>query len=156
MMLDRRGFLLLSATGLAVGCAAPPPPPPGPAVVSVDVAALPGANPTDAGEDRPVTVALFQLRDVGLFNAADFFALQDDPAAALGGDLVGFEQLSVPPGGGATRQVTLGPDAPYIGVAAFLRAPTGRVWRAAAPVAPGATPRAEVRVGQGGLALTVS
>jgi type VI secretion system protein VasD len=153
-MLERRGFLVLAGAGLLAACGGPEAPP-GPAVVNVAVQGGPGMNPGPDGADRPVTLTVLRLRDLGAFNTADLFALQNDPAAALGGDLVGLEQLAVAPGGSAGSTVTLGPDAPYLGFIALLREPAGKVWRTATPVAQGTTPTANVNLGPGGMALTL-
>jgi type VI secretion system protein VasD len=150
-MLDRRGFLLLSGAGLLAACGGGP----GAATVTVAARGMPGMNPGPDGADRPVTLTILRLRDVGAFNSADVFALQGDPAAALAADVVGIDQLSIAPGGTASTTVTLGPDAPYLGLVALLRDPTGRVWRTATPIAPGSTATANVTLGPGGLALAM-
>lgn len=152
-MFDRRGFLLLTGAGLLAACAGGPP---GPATVTVAARGTPGMNPGPDGADRPVTLTLLRLRDVGAFNTADLFALQGAPASALAADLVGMDQIAVAPGGTASATIILGPDAPYLGVVALLREPAGRVWRASAPVAPGSTVTADVTLGPGGLALSLS
>lgn len=152
-MLDRRGFLILSGTGLLAACAGGGP---GDATVTVAASGGPGMNPGPDGADRPVTLTVLRLRDVGAFNAADVFALQSDPAGALAADVVGIDQLTIAPGGSASTTVTLGPDAPYLGFVALLRSPTGRVWRTAMPVAPGSTGTANVALGPGGLAVSMS
>ena len=127
----------------------------GPASVAVNVAGQPGMNPGPDGTDRPVTVSILRLRDAGAFNSADFFALQD-PATALAADLVGMDQIAVPPGGSAAQAVTMEPEATQLGLIALLRDPAGKVWRTAVPVAPGSTVSANVTLGPGGLALQLS
>jgi len=152
-MPDRRAFLILTGTaGLLAACGGGPP---GPASVAVNVAGQPGMNPGPDGTDRPVTVSILRLRDAGAFNSADFFALQD-PATALAADLVGMDQVAVPPGGSAAQAVTMEPEATQLGLIALLRDPAGKVWRTAVPVAPGSTVSANVTLGPGGLALQLS
>lgn len=153
-MIHRRTLMLgIAATGLVAACADPPP---GPAVVTIALTAEPGMNPAPDGGDRPVTVSILRLRDVGAFNAADFFALQNDPAAALAADLVGMDQLALAPGGAASKAVTFEPDAAFLGLLALVRDPGGRVWRLASPVAPGAVIAANVTLGPGGMALALA
>jgi type VI secretion system protein VasD len=151
-MLDRRGFLLLSGAGLLAACGGPP----GAATVTVAASGTPGMNPGPDGADRPVTLTVLRLRDVGAFNSADLFALQSDPAGALAADVVGLDQLAVAPGGSASATISVGPDAPYLGLIALLRTPTGRVWRTSTPIAPGSTVTANVTLGPGGIALAMS
>jgi type VI secretion system protein VasD len=153
-MLDRRGFLLLSAGALAA-CGGEPPPRP-PTVVTLTVNGGAGMNPGPDGADRPVTVSVLRLRDPGAFNTADLFALQSDPAAALGADLVGVEQLAVAPGGSASTSISPPPEVTHIGLLAMLREPDGRVWRSTVPVTPNATTAATVTLGPGGMALATS
>jgi type VI secretion system protein VasD len=155
-MPERRAFLLATgALGLLAACGGGEEPP-GPAVVTVAATGQPGMNPAPDGTDRPVTLIVARLSDTAAFNSADFFTLQEDPAGALGAQLVGMQQLAVPPGGNATATLTLEPEATHVGVIALLRDPAGRVWRSAVPVPPGSTVTATTTLGPGGLALQVS
>jgi type VI secretion system protein VasD len=154
--MDRRAFLATAAAaGLLSACGGKEPPPPGPGVVTVNAVGQPGMNPAPDGSDRPVTLTLLRLKDVGAFNAADFFALQD-PATALAADLVGMDQLAIAPGGSASKTLTFEPEATQLGLIAALRDPTGKVWRAATPVTPGAVITATVTLGPTGLGLQVA
>ena len=68
--MDRRAFLATAAAaGLLSACGGKEKPP-GPAVVTVNAAGQPGMNPAPDGTDRPVTLTLLRLKDVGAFNAA--------------------------------------------------------------------------------------
>jgi type VI secretion system protein VasD len=150
-MPDRRALLAaIGAIGLLAACGGGPP---GPATVNLTATGQPGMNPAPDSSDRPVTLIVTRLRDTAAFNSADFFALQDDPAAALGAELVSMQRLAVPPGGDAAATVTMEPEATHLGVIALLRDPAGRVWRSAVPVAPGSTATVNAMLGPGGLAL---
>jgi type VI secretion system protein VasD len=113
-------------------------------------------NPGPDGSDRPVTMQVMRLRDIGAFNAADFFSLQEDPSGALAADLAGMEQLAVPPGGAAGTTVSVAPDAPFLALVALFRDPSGKVFRSAAPIAPDANVTADVTLGPGGMSMTLS
>ena len=103
------------AAGLLAACGGGRP---APATVAVDRRpARPGMNPGPDGADRPVTVSLLRLRDVGAFNAADLFALQD-PATALAADLVGMDQLAVAPG--RQRREDASPSSPRRRISALV------------------------------------
>jgi type VI secretion system protein VasD len=147
-MLDRRQFVIAGAA-LVAACGGDPPP----TAVDLAVSAQPGMNSGPDGSDRPVTLLALRLRDLGAFNAADPFALQADPAAALGEDLVGLDQLAVAPGGSAEAAIPFEPEAGHLGLVALLREPTGRVWRTAIPVPPNQTTPVNVALGPGGIAL---
>jgi len=152
--MNRRAFLATTAAaGLLSACGGGPP---GPAAVTVAVTGGAGMNPGPDGADRPVTLTILRLKDAGAFNAADFFSLQGDPPAALGADLLGMDQLAVAPGASASKTVAFEPEATTLGVVAALRDPTGKVWRATAPVAPGKPATATVTLGPSGLALAMS
>jgi type VI secretion system protein VasD len=152
--MDRRAFLAtVAAAGLVSACGGGPP---APGTATVNATAAAGMNPGPDGADRPVTLTLLRLKDAGAFNAADFFALQGDPATVLAADLVGMDQLAVAPGGSASKTLTFEPEATQLGLMASLRDPTGKVWRAAVPVAPGTNVTANVTLGPTGIGLAVS
>lgn len=151
-MLDRRAFLATTgAVALLSACGGPP----GPATVTVAATGGAGMNPGPDGADRPVTVSILRLKDAGAFNSADFFALQD-PAAALGADLLGMDQLAVPPGGTASKTLAFEPEATLLGLVASLRDPTGKTWRTVTPVQAGSTVTATVTLGASGLGVSMS
>jgi len=152
-MLNRRAFLATSAAAaLLSACGGPPKP------ASVTVAATGGAgmNRGPDGADRPVTLSILRLKDAGSFNSADYFALQEDAAAALGADLVGMDQLVVAPGGSGSKTIAVEPEATSLGIVASLRDPTGKVWRTVTPVKPGSTVTVTVGLGSSGLSVATS
>lgn len=151
-MLDRRTLILLTgAAGLAAACGGPP----GPATVTLAFTGAPGMNPGPDGVDRAATVQILRLRDAGAFATADMYALTSDPAAALGADLVGADQVALAPGGSATKAFQVEPEATAVGLVALLRAPGGKVWRTSFPVGPGSTVSGKVTLGPGGLVLAL-
>jgi type VI secretion system protein VasD len=151
MLMHRRGFLLAAGSiGLLTACQSGPPAPSAVTVVAVGTA---GMNLSPEGAERPVTIMVMRLRGLGAFNAADLFALQADPSAVLAGDLIGVDQLAVAPGSRAEKTITFEPEAAYIGVVALLRDPTGRNWRASAPIAKESTVTIAATLGPGGVSL---
>ncbi len=151
-MLDRRQFIVVAgAGGLVAACQSGPTKP---SAVTVKATGGAGMNPGPDGSDRPTTLLLFRLKGLGVFNTADVFALQSDPAATLGADLVGSTQLVVPPGGTATKALTFEPEAAYLGVVALVRDPSGRKTRASLAIAQESTVTAAVTLGSNGLSLS--
>ena len=150
--LNRRAFLATSAAAaLLAACGGPPKP------ATVTVAATGGAGMNArGGADRPVTVSILRLKDAGAFNTADYFALQEDAAGALGVDLVGMDQLAVAPGGTASKTVTMEPEATTLGLMAALIDPAGKIWRTTVPVKPGSNVTINVALGPSGLAVTTA
>ena len=150
-MLDRRGFLIaVGASGLLAACQSGPPKP---SSVTVVASGLPGMNPGPDGAERPVTLQIYRLRSLGAFNSADLFALQADPAAALGADLIGVDTLVVPPGGQASKTIGFEAEAAFLGAAALLRDPSGKTWRASKAIAKESTVTISAKVGPSGLSL---
>jgi type VI secretion system protein VasD len=148
-MIDRREFIIaLGATGLVSACQSGPPKP---STITVNVAGQPGMNPGPGGGDRPVTVLVLRLRGTGKFNSADYFALQGDAGGALGGDLIGADQIAVGPGKTASMTITVEPEATALGFVALIREPGGRNWRTTKSVSPGSTFTVNVRLGGGGI-----
>ena len=70
-----------------------------------------------------MTVLIIRLRSAGKFNSADYFALQGDAAGALGGDLIGSDQIAVGPGKTASKTITVEPEATALGFVALVREP---------------------------------
>ncbi|MEY9558534.1 type VI secretion system lipoprotein TssJ [Sinorhizobium fredii] len=152
-MLHRRDFLMvIGATGLISGCMSGPPKS---STVTVAAVGQAGMNLAADGGERPVTLLILRLKDIGKFNAADSFALQD-PATALGADLVGSDQLTIAPGKTASKTVAFPPEATYLGVVALFREPGGRTWRRTAPIKPESTVTAKIVLNRGGMTLALA
>ncbi len=111
-----------------------------------------GVNPGPDGSDRPLTLQILQLRGTAGFDAADTLALQD-PAAALGADLVKAETVTLAPGGTAQKALVLDPSTTAVAVVAGYRSPAGKTTRAKAAVSPTATTSFTVTAGPGGIVL---
>lgn len=146
-MIDRRAFLLgPAALGLVAACT------PAAGAVTVMATGSAGMNPGPDGSDRPLTLQIVQMKGTGAFDGADFFALQD-PAGALGGDLVKADQMVLTAGTGATKTIALDPATTALGVIAGFRSPAGKAFRAKSAVSPTANVTFAVEVGPGGLVL---
>jgi type VI secretion system protein VasD len=153
-MLHRRGFLMvIGATGMLSACMGGPPKS---STVTVTATGQAGMNAAGGGGERPVTLLILRLKDVGKFNSADIFALQSDPAGALGADLVGSDQLTVAPGASASKTLAFPPEATFLGVVALFRQPGGRTWRRSAPIRPESTVTANVVLSRGGMTLALA
>jgi len=91
-------LLLACGIALAVGCGSSPPLLRGSIVVDSNV------NPDRAGRPSPIVVRVYELKSVAAFNSADFFALFDNEAATLSGELVGRDEFQLQPG--ETRNIS--------------------------------------------------
>lgn len=148
-MIDRRELMIGGAAlwGLAA-CGGPA----GPGAVTVNASAGAGMNPGPDGADRPLTLTVVQLRSSAAFDGADVFALQD-PATALGADLVKADQIALAPGASETKVIPLDPTTTVIGVIAGYRDPAGKAFRAKAGVDPTATVAFNVSVTSSGVTM---
>jgi type VI secretion system protein VasD len=116
---------------LLCACAAGPPEPvklPGTITVAGTV------NPNPEGRPSPVVVRIFQLKTEGAFQSADFFALDQDQPAVLGGDLVAGDRRELRPGEPQQYEAALDPQTRFIAAVAAFRDLEHAHWRAVAAV----------------------
>lgn len=147
-MIDRRIFLAgIGGMSLLSACG---PGKPGSVTIAAQGAA--GMNPGPDGTDRPLTLQILQLRGPGAFDSADFFALQN-PATGLGADFISAEQIALPPGGTASRTLSLDPATTTIAVIAGYRDPAGKVFRLKRAVSARDNANFVLQAGPGGIAL---
>lgn len=147
MNATRRNFVLgAGATLILTACG-----PGGPGSISISAQGSAGMNPGPDGSDRPLTLTIVQLKGPGAFDTSDYFALQD-PAKALGGDLLKADQMVVEPGKAAAKVIALEAGATVIGVIAGYRSPAGKTFRAKTAAKNNA--KLNVSVGSGGIQLS--
>jgi len=120
------GLLLLA---LVAGCSSTAKRVPAPYVVELTASA--DVNPDASGRPSPIQVSLYELASANAFENRDFFALQDDAAAALGAELAGSEQIVLRPG--QTHQIARDGDlrARVVGIVAAYRDLEHSRWRLA-------------------------
>ncbi len=146
--MERREFLAGGAVlALLASCG-----PAGPGSVTIVAQSSAGANMAADGQDRPVTLQVIQMRGTGAFDAADSFSLQN-PQKALGGDFITVALMILPPGGKATKTITLEPGVTAVGVVAGFITPTGKITKAKSAVSPTGKVSFTAKVGKGGLVL---
>ncbi len=124
-----RGVLVATClmAALLSACAAGPPEP---AATAGLITSAPMINPDRDGVAKPVMVRIYQLKTAGTFETADFFALQGDPAAVLGPDLLASEDMVVRPASKLSFESSLDPMARFVGVTAAFRDIDNAQWRA--------------------------
>jgi len=145
----RRRELLIGAGALALLASCGPA---GPGSVTLVAQGVAGMNPGPDGADRPLTLQVVQLRSAGAFDVADAFALQN-PAAALGGDLIKTDVIALAPGGTVEKTIALDPGCAILGIIAGFRDPAGKIFRVKSAIAPTDTVTFQVNVGAGGISL---
>ena len=97
---------------LAAGCGGgPPKPTPTHATLVVGK----DANPDSSGRPSPVVLRVYQLKQEGAFNDADYFALTDKEQETLGPSLVAREEYELQPGDTRAFELKIAPEAHFLG-----------------------------------------
>lgn len=135
--------MLLLATLLAACGAAPPKP----TIVQGSVEAGGDINPDRRNRASPVTVRIYELKTVAVFDRADFFSVWDGEAETLGGDLLGRDEIQLVPGERRQFERTLQPDTRHIAVVAAFRDLERAQWRASTVVIPNRTQTLTISLG---------
>jgi len=121
--------------------------------VTVNVVGGAGMNPGPNGGDRPVMVLIYRLKSTGMFEQADYFALDANAAGTLGGDLLGMDAVVLAPGRRERQDITVEPEAAALGFAAFVREPASRQWKSTFAISPGSRLTINVALGRGGISV---
>lgn len=126
-------MILVALCACTFGRKKPPAPKPVPVMRTVVTAA--DLNPDREGRPSPVVLAIYQLREAGAFQNADFFSLQDRAPNALGPDLIGRpEELKLRPAQTRESATEIDPETRFLGVVAAFHDIERAQWRAVAPV----------------------
>ncbi|SFG09963.1 type VI secretion system protein VasD [Duganella sp. CF458] len=125
-------FLLsVAALPLLVACASGPPKP---AIIQANIAVASDVNPDARGRASPIVLRLFELKNLGAFQNADFFSLLERDKEALGGELLAREEFTLRPGENKHFDRPLQAETRYVAVIAAFRDLEKSSWRAAVPV----------------------
>ena len=120
------------ALGIALtGCAAPEPPPPTTVALTID-----GGATMNGG--APAKVKVYYLKSTAKFEAGDFFALFEEPAATLGPDLVAVDEYLLSPGKTETDDKSFDNAPAAVGVIAAFRNIGQPGWRQTKALLPNA------------------
>ena len=136
----------LATALIAVGCAKSPPPtpvaaPPLTIAAAADarvsapmtIAASTDTNPDASGRPSPIVIRVYQLRTDAAFSSAEFFALFDDEQKVLGQELISRDEFMLSPSERRTLNVTVAPDARFVGAVAAFRDIRNAQWRGIVP-----------------------
>lgn len=125
--------LVLSAA-FALGACGSAPQQPDPTTIELTVIAAPDANADPAGNGLPVVVRIYELKNTGRFDGADFYSLYDNEATTLESDLIAREQLDMRPG--QAREIVRKADTgtQYLGVLAAFREIDQSQWKLVLPL----------------------
>jgi type VI secretion system protein VasD len=123
------GLSRILAAGVVVCLGACASGPPEDIVLKGTMEAVTQVNPDGQGRPSPLVIKIYQLKAGDKFELADFFALFDQPEAALGADLLAVEDVMMRPGEIKPYEGEFDPDTRFIGVVAAYRDINQAEWK---------------------------
>ncbi len=105
-----------------------------PAKVAMVLDASSNVNPDASGQPLSVMVRIYQLKDKGRLEAADYNAVLRSEKETLSDDLLDRQERMVQPGTQELLEIQTNPMANYIGAVALFRNPSGDTWRKIIPI----------------------
>jgi type VI secretion system protein VasD len=121
-----RAAMVAVALAALAGCASSPKPTP----VKATLVAAADVNPDIEGHPAPIVVRIYELKEEGAFNNADYFKLVDREQEALGASLIAREEYELQPGETRAWELRIPPEAHFLGVAAGYRDLANSRWKA--------------------------
>ena len=122
-------FLLLPLLALTmIGC------PKQAAKLAMTLQAAPNVNPDPGGKSLSVVVRVYQLKDKGRLESADYNAIWKLDKDTLSDDFLAVQERVVQPGTQEMLEIQTNPMAKYVGVVALFRNPSGDSWRRLVPI----------------------
>ena len=114
--------------------------------LKIRISATTDVNPDLDSRPSPVILHLLELSAIDEFNRADFFALTQNDAAALGGDVLNKTEIILTPGSSRETILELDQLAVYLGFVAGYRDIDNSRWRVSQAVVPGKTDWISVKI----------
>jgi type VI secretion system protein VasD len=131
-MRTARRLLLWILSSLALVCLAGCPKQP--VKVNIVLNAAANVNPDAGGQALSVVVRIYQLKDKGRFEAADYNAIWKSDKDTLSDDLLERQERMIQPGTQEMIEIQPNPAANYLGAVALFRNPSGDTWRKIIPI----------------------
>ena len=105
-----------------------------PAKVNIVLSAAQNVNPDPSGQPLSVVVRIYQLKDPGRLETADYNSIWKSDKETLSDDFLDRQERIVQPGARETLEIRANPMTAYLGVVALFRNPSGDTWRKIIPV----------------------
>lgn len=145
-------FILLLA-----GCGSEPEKPepvePPPTLIQAEIIVSDKVNPDVNGRPSPIVVRLYELKNLGKFEEADFYKLFEEYESFLGSDLLASEQFHLRPGDTKTIKYAVAPETKYLAVTAAYRDLNQAVWRGSIRIKTAKTTRLEIILDRLGVSI---
>lgn len=107
--------------------------------LEVRISAAAELNPDVDARPSPIILHILELKAIDEFNRADYFALTQNDASALGGDVLNKTEIIMTPGVAQTVTLVLDNAVGYLGLVAGYRDIDSSRWRVSQEVRPGKT-----------------
>lgn len=114
--------------------------------LNIRISASSDVNPDLNARPSPIILHVLELSAIDEFNRADFFALTQNDAAALGGDVLNKTEIILTPGSARETMLELDQQAVYLGFVAGYRDIDNSRWRVSQAVVPGKTDWISVQI----------
>lgn len=121
--------------------------------LEVRIAASADLNPDVDARPSPIILHILELTAIDEFNRADYFALTQDDASALGGDVLNKTEIILTPGATRTATLVLDNAVGYLGLVAGYRDIDSSLWRISQEVRPGKTDWIAVDLGKNQISI---
>jgi type VI secretion system protein VasD len=105
-----------------------------PVRLNMVLSAASNVNPDSAGQALSVVIRVYQLKDKGRLETADYNAILKSDRETLSEDYLDRQERVVQPGTIEMLDIRANPGAAYVGVVALFRNPTGDTWRKIIPI----------------------
>jgi type VI secretion system protein VasD len=105
-----------------------------PVPYAIALTADPQVNPDANGRPSPIQITLYELKSGSTFESRDYFALQANPQAALGPELLNTDQVILKPGETQVIKHPGNTDAEVVGIVASYRDLEDSHWRLVVPL----------------------
>jgi type VI secretion system protein VasD len=105
-----------------------------PVRLNVVFSAAANVNPDSSGQGLSVVVRVYQLKDKGRLETAQYGAIWKSDKETLSDDFLDRQERVVEPGAQQEIDIRANPDAAYLGVVALFRNPSGDSWRRIIPI----------------------
>ncbi len=149
-----RHLLLLIPLGLSsmllTGC------PKQPAKINIVMNAAANINPDTSGQALSVVVRIYQLKDKGRLESADYNAIWKSDKETLSDDLLERQERIVQPGTQEMIEIQTNPMANYLAAVALFRNPSGDSWRKIIPINKGKTQKIALALREQTIEITSS
>lgn len=122
----------------------PEPPEPPPTLIQAKIIVSNQVNPDVNGRPSPIVMRIYELKNIGKFEEADFYNLLEGYETFLGADLLASEQFHLQPGDTKIVKHAVAPETKYIAVTAAYRDLNEAVWRCSIRIKTAKTSRFDV------------